>query len=163
MQYTIHEIRIDFSLEVLYMKFEQLKKDMIIAMKAKDKERKEAISSMVSAAKKVAIDEGCRDDIKDELVNRVIVKELKTVKEQIDTCPADRTDLLAQYQLRYDIIKEYVPEMMSEEEIKTFIHDKFSDIIATKNKGQIMKSVMPELKGKADGKLINQIVAELCK
>ena len=68
---------------------------MIAAMKAKDKARKEAISSLISAAKKVAIDEGCRDDIKPEMVDRVILKELKTVKEQIDTCPASREDLKA--------------------------------------------------------------------
>ena len=55
------------------------------------------------AVKKTAIDEGCRDDIKEELVNRVILKEMKTVKEQIDSCPAERTDLLAEYQQRYDM------------------------------------------------------------
>ena len=54
------------------MELETLRSDMIAAMKAKDKARKEAISSLISAAKKVAIDEGCRDDIKPELVDRVI-------------------------------------------------------------------------------------------
>ena len=82
------------------MQLEALRKDMVAAMKAKDKERKEAISSLVSAVKKTAIDEGCRDDIKEELVNRVILKEMKTVKEQIDSCQAERTDILAEYQLR---------------------------------------------------------------
>ena len=132
-------------------------------MKAKDKARKDAISSLVSAVKKTAIDEGCRDDIKEELVNRVILKEMKTVKEQIDSCPAERTDLLAEYQQRYDIMSEYAPAMLSEEEVRKILTEKFADVIATKNKGQIMKTVMPELKGKADGKLIGQVVAELCK
>ena len=76
------------------MELEALRSDMIAAMKAKDKARKEAISSLISAAKKIAIDEGCRDDIKPELVDRVFLKELKTVKEQIDTCPASREDLV---------------------------------------------------------------------
>ena len=67
------------------MQMEQLQKDMIAAMKAKDKPRKEAISSLVSAVKKAAIDAGCRDDIKEDMVDQVILKELKTVKEQIDT------------------------------------------------------------------------------
>ena len=92
------------------MTIEELRKDMVAAMKAKDKERKEAISSLVSAAKKAGIDAGCRDDIPESMVDQVILKELKTVKEQIDTCPAAR-----------------------------------------------------ELKGKADGKVINQVVGELCK
>ncbi len=145
------------------MQLEQLQKDMIAAMKARDKVRKDAISSLISAAKKVAIDEGCRDDIKEELVNRVILKEMKTVKEQIETCPADRTDLIEEYQTRYKIFEEYAPAMMSEEEVETFIKEKFADVVATKNKGMIMKNVMPELKGKADGKVINQVVARLCQ
>lgn len=145
------------------MQMEQLQKDMIAAMKAKDKPRKEAISSLVSAVKKVAIDAGCRDDIKEDMVDQVILKELKTVKEQIDTCPAEREDLKAEYQFRYDVIQEYAPSLMSEEEIRNFIMEKFADIVAQKNKGMIMKNVMPELKGKADGKLINQVVAKLCE
>ena len=145
------------------MQMEQLQKDMIAAMKAKDKPRKEAISSLVSAVKKAAIDAGCRDDIKEDMVDQVILKELKTVKEQIDTCPAEREDLKAEYQFRYDVIQEYAPSLMSEEEIRNFIMEKFADIVAQKNKGRIMKNVMPELKGKADGKLINQVVAKLCE
>lgn len=145
------------------MQMEQLQKDMIAAMKAKDKPRKEAISSLVSAVKKAAIDAGCRDDIKEDMVDQVILKELKTVKEQIDTCPAEREDLKAEYQFRYDVIQEYALSLMSEEEIRNFIMEKFADIVAQKNKGMIMKNVMPELKGKADGKLINQVVAKLCE
>lgn len=76
------------------MDFQTLQKDMVAAMKARDKERKEIISSLVSAAKKLAIDEGKRDDIPDELVDRAILKELKTAKEQVDACPAARQDLL---------------------------------------------------------------------
>lgn len=145
------------------MQFEQLQKDMIAAMKARDKVRKDAISSLVSAAKKVAIDEGCRDDIKEDLVDRVILKEMKTVKEQIDSCPADRTDLMEEYQTRYDIFKEYAPQMMSAEEVEAFITEKYADVVAGKNKGMIMKTVMPELKGKADGSVSNQVVAKLCQ
>lgn len=145
------------------MEFSTLQKDMVAAMKAKDKVRKEAISSLVSAVKKVAIDEGCRDDIKADLVDRVILKELKSVKEQIDTCPAEREELKAEYQTRYDIINEYAPQLMSAEEVKSCIREKFAEVLATGNKGQIMKAVMGELKGKADGKVINQVVGELCK
>ncbi len=145
------------------MELQTLQKDMIAAMKAKDKVRKDAISSLVSAVKKVAIDEGCRDDIKPELVDRVILKELKSVKEQVDTCPEDRTDLKDEYQARYDIINEYAPKLLSAEEVKMILTERFADVLATKNKGQIMKAVMAELKGKADGKVINQVVAELCK
>ena len=145
------------------MELEALRKDMVAAMKAKDKERKEAISSLVSAAKKAGIDAGCRDDIPESMVDQVILKELKTVKEQIDTCPASREDLKAEYQFRYDVISEYAPKQMSADEVKAYIKEKFADVLATKSKGAIMKAVMADMKGKADGKVINQTVAELCK
>ena len=145
------------------MDIEILRKDMVAAMKAKDKPRKEAISSLVSAVKKAAIDAGCREDIPEDMVDSVILKELKTVKEQIDTCPESREDLKAEYQFRYDVISEYAPKLLSAEEVKTLLTEKFAELLATKNKGMIMKTVMGELKGKADGKVINQVVAELCK
>ena len=64
--------------EEMKMTVEALRKDMVAAMKAKDKTTKEAVSALISAAKKAAIDEGCRDDIPEALVDRVILKELKT-------------------------------------------------------------------------------------
>ncbi len=72
-------------------------------------------------------------------------------------------DLKAEYQFRYDVIKEYAPAQMSAEEVKAYIQEKFAEVVATKNKGMIMKNVMADMKGKADGKVINQVVAELCK
>ncbi|SFL23201.1 hypothetical protein SAMN05216390_11523 [Lachnospiraceae bacterium KH1T2] len=143
------------------MDFKTLQSDMIAAMKAHDKERKEVISSLVSAVKKIAIDEGKRDDITEEIVNRGILKELRTAQEQLDTCPEAREDLKKEYSFRVSVISEYAPKMMSEEEIETVLKNDFAEVIATKNKGQIMKSVMPALKGKADGKMIQAVVAKM--
>lgn len=145
------------------MTIEKMRSDMVAAMKAKDKVRKDAISALISAAKKVAIDEGCRDNIPEELIDRVILKEIKSVKEQIDTCPDSRAELKAEYQARYDVMNEYAPKLLSADEIREILTTKYADVVASKNRGQIMKNVMGELKGKADGKLINQIVGELCK
>ena len=145
------------------MKLETLQKDMIAAMKARDKERKDAISSLVSAVKKAAIDGGCREDVPESLVDQVILKEQKSVKEQIDTCPEERQDLKAEYQFRYDVISEYAPKQMDADEVRAYISEKFSEELATKNKGVIMKAVMADMKGKADGKLINLGVAELSR
>ena len=122
------------------MDIKTLQKDMIAAMKNKDKPRKESISALIQA-----------------------VKKMKTVKEQIDSCPADRTDLKDEYQARYDVFSEYAPQLMSAEEVEAILKEKFADVLATKNKGMIMKTVMPEFKGKADGKVINQTVAKLCQ
>ena len=145
------------------MELATLQSAMIAAMKAKDKPRKDAISALVSAVKKAGIDAGCRDDIPTSLVDQVILKELKSVKEQIDTCPESRGDLKEEYQFRYNVMQEFAPQQMSAEEVKAVLQEKFAEVLATKNKGMIMKTVMAELKGKADGKVINQVVAELCR
>jgi len=145
------------------MQFTVLQKEMIAAMKAQDKLKKDAISSLIAAVKKVAIDEGVRDNIPDEMVDRVILKEVKSLKEQVDTCPKERTDLLEEYTQKLHIVEAYAPKMMSEDEITEFLKANCADLIAQKNKGMIMRTAMGELKGKADGKLINQIVARLCE
>ena len=145
------------------MELATLQSAMIAAMKAKDKPRKDAISALVSAVKKAGIDAGCREDIPTSMVDQVILKELKSVKEQIDTCPDSRADLKEEYQFRYNVMQEFAPQQMSAEEVKEVLQEKFAEVLATKNKGMIMKTVMAELKGKADGKVINQEVAELCK
>lgn len=145
------------------MELEVLRQEMIAAMKAKDKPRKEAISALVSAVKKAGIDAGCREEIPSSMVDQVILKEMKTVKEQIDTCPDSRADLKAEYQFRYDVISTFAPKQMGAEEVKAYISEKFAEQLATKNKGMVMKAVMADMKGKADGKIINQVVAELCK
>ena len=145
------------------MELATLQSAMIAAMKAKDEPRKDAISALVSAVKKAGIDAGCREDIPTSMVDQVILKELKSVKEQIDTCPDSRADLKEEYQFRYNVMQEFAPQQMSAEEVKEVLQEKFAEVLATKNKGMIMKTVMAELKGKADGKVINQVVAELCK
>lgn len=145
------------------MELEQLRADMVVAMKARDKERKDAISALVSAVKKAGIDAGCREDIPADLVDKVILKELKSAKEQLESCPVERAELRAEYQKRHDIIAEYAPDMMSAEEVEKYLKENFAEALATKNKGQIMKAVMSSLKGKADGKVINEAVAKLCE
>ena len=62
---------------------------------------------------------------------------------------------ISEYQARYDIINEYAPQLMSAEEVEQVLKEEFAEVLATGNKGQIMKTVMPKLRGKADGKVIN--------
>lgn len=146
------------------MLIEKLREDMKNAMKEKNQEKKNAISAIIDMAKKVVIDEGGdRVNIPNEIVEKVVLKELKSIKEQIDSCPADREDLLNDYKNRYAYVEVYAPKLLSKDEILSIINEKFSEVIATKNKGLIMKNVMGELKGKASGQLINEIVEELCK
>ncbi|MBO4290630.1 MAG: GatB/YqeY domain-containing protein [Lachnospiraceae bacterium] len=145
------------------MKLDTLQSAMIAAMKARDKARKDSIAVLVSAVKKAGIDAGCRDNIPEEIVDKAVLKELKTVKEQIDSCPKEREDLMAEYQARYDVISEFAPQMMDAAQIEAYLLEHFAEVVATKNKGMIMKNVMADLKGKADGKVIGEVVAKLCQ
>ena len=149
------------------MTLETLQKEMIAAMKNKDKIRKDTISSLIGAIKKVAIDEKCKDNIAEDLVNRVLLKEKKTMQEMIDTCPADRTETLEEYNQKMAIINEFTPKMMTEDEIYSFVEAEVIELtsvnvqISPKIKGMLMKNIMPKLKGKADGKLINKVVTDI--
>ena len=89
------------------MTLEILQKEMISAMKNGDKFRKGVISGMIAQIKSAAIDEGCRDNIPETLVDKVLLKGKKTAQEMIDTCPADRIELLADYVKQFDIIDEF--------------------------------------------------------
>ena len=145
------------------MTLEMLSKEMIIAMKNKDKLRKDTISALIGAVKKAGIDKGCRDNIPESLVTEVILKEQKTINEMIDTCPKDRIDLLKEYVNRAEIIKEFAPKMLTEEEIKeeflNFCKEKNIELIKN-NKAIIMKNFMPTIKGRANGKIANKIISE---
>ena len=143
------------------MNLDTLTNDMHTAMKNGDTEKKLVLSSLISNIKNMAIDQKCKDNISDELVNKAILKEMKTIKEQIDTCPTTRNDLLEKYKEDLFILEEYAPKMLSRDEVISILNNKYSNVIATKNMGQIMKAIMPELKSKADGKTIQEIVAEI--
>lgn len=146
------------------MTIETLREQMITALKENNKFKKQVLSSIISTSMNIAIDKGCKDNITEETVNTAILKELKTANEMLDTCPSDRIEQLKEFTQRIEIIKSYAPRMMSEEEIRNFIKEIAQDNnieLALKNKGQIMKLIMTKLKGKADGKLVNNVIQEM--
>ena len=141
------------------MTLEKLQAEMIAAMKSKNKLRKETISSIIQAVKKFGIDNMCKDNITEEQINAVILKEKKTMQEMIDTCPEDREDLSRSYKSKMMIIDEFAPTLMtSKNEIQDFVNS--LDIELTKaNRSIIMKA----LKGKVDMKIANQVVSSMLK
>ena len=142
-------------------KIEEIRKEMVAAMKNKDKARKEALSMLLSALKNAQIDK--REDLTEAEENTIIAKEMKQTKETLESCPAERTDIIEECNIRLAVIKEFATEEMSEEQINSEIDAVLAELgIETptaKDKGKIMKSLMPRVKGKADGKLVNQLVA----
>ena len=148
------------------MTIEILTQKMYASMKNGDKLRKEVFSSVIGAVKKVAIDKGCRDNIPESLVDEVILKEQKTLKEMIDTCPVDRVETLAEYKDKFAVIEEIAPKMLTEDEIAhelaTFCESEGLDLVKA-NRAKIMKGFMPTIKGRADGKLANQVISNFLK
>lgn len=144
-------------------KIDLVRAEMVKAMKAGEKGRKDALSALLAALKKVAIDK--RADLTEEEENAVVFKEIKQLKETLEFTPSDRTDIIDECNLRIAVLSEFAPQFMSEEEIKKVIVEVLAKLEITKpelkDKGKIMKELMPLVKGKADGKVVNDIVAGL--
>ena len=147
------------------MTLEILQKEMIAAMKAKDKIRKDTISGLIGNIKTAAINEKCRDNISEQFVDKVLLKEQKTMQEMIDTCPVDRVETLNEYKAKMEVIKEFAPKLLiNEEEIKKIIYNILATVDIQKDgKGAVMKTVMPRLKGKVDMKMANKVLNEILK
>lgn len=143
------------------MTLEEMQQEMIRAMKDGKKLRKDTISSMISAIKKAAIDTKCKDNITEEFISQAILKEKKTMQEMIDTCPQDREEILEDYLLKMKVINEFAPKQLTEDELRKEVKHLLVTVdIQGNSKGAVMKALMPHLKGKADGKLINKIICE---
>ena len=137
------------------MELKVLQNEMVAALKARNKFRKDVISSLVGAVKKAAIDKNCRDNITEELVNAVLIKEQKTMQEMIDTCPATRPEVLAEYTAKKQIIDEFTPQVITDPvQIKTMVEAIGIDL-TKKNRGAIMKVLKDNL---VDMKIANQVV-----
>ena len=147
------------------MTLEQLQNDMKQAMKDKDVITRDVLRSVIGAVKKAAIDERC--DTTEELIDRVLLKEKKTLQEQIDTCPADRPILLEEYKNKMTVLDKYCPKLLDNpEEIKDIIVKELAAAglePVKANKGAVMKLLMPQFKGKVDMKIVNQVIGELLK
>lgn len=145
------------------MTLEEMQSELIKAMKSKNKTHKAVVSDVISTAKNIAIEQKCKDNISEEIVDKAILKIKKIYQEQIDTCPAERIELLEQYKERMKYIELYAPRMMTLEEVEAIVRHLVicEDIPITK--GNLMKATMARLKGKAEGKTINQVVEKFLK
>ena len=145
------------------MTLEILRKDMAAALKKGNPVIRSVLSSAIAAIQKMAIDRKQKDNITEELVNEVLLKEKKIVQEMIDTCPKDRPELLEEYQLRLDIISDYAPHIITDKGRITIMIDAIAaeTAIDMSNKGLVMKTIMPRLKGKVDMKVANEVLREM--
>lgn len=141
-------------------KIDEVRSAMVAAMKAKDKDTKRHYLLFLQPLRTKPSDK--RADLTEEQEVQVILKEIKQTKETLEMTPADRTDIIEEYEKRIAVLEQYAPKMMDEAEIKEVIAGVLSglgiDAPTPKDKGRIMKELMPKVKGKADGKLVNDIL-----
>lgn len=146
-------------------KIELVRAAMVEAMKAKDKDRKDSLSMLLSALKNAEIDK--RSPLTEDEANAVIKKELKQTKETMDTAPADRINIIEEARKRMEVYQEFAPADLTVDQITEIINGVLKELEieapTAKDKGRIMKVLMPLVKGKADGKVVNEVLAGMMK
>jgi len=136
--------------------------DMKTAMKAKQADRLTVIRSIRSAIRQIEIDK--KVDLDDAGVISIISKELKMRQDSLaEFKKADRDDLVQKTEQEIATIMPYLPEQMSEADVRELVKNTIEKVGAAdaKDMGKVMKELMPKTKGKADGKLVNSVVKEL--
>lgn len=143
------------------MTIEILQKEMISALKAGNKFRKETISTLIAQIKKAAIDKGCRDNIPESLVDEELLKAKKAQEDSINLCPNARRDLYDEYVAQMKIIKEFAPSLIEDKsEIRNIILDCGFEV-SKQNQGVIMKTIKASYAGKVDMKKVSQVFKEM--
>lgn len=136
------------------------------AMKTKNIETRDVLKMVIAKAQMMAKEQKC--EISDDLMIQAINKEMKQLQQTKDSLAGkEDSTLYVSTIYKMDVLKGYLPTQMSESEIREYIEEELIELtsvnvsISPKIKGMLMKNIMPKLKGKADGKLINKIVEEL--
>lgn len=146
-------------------KIDAVRAAMVEAMKAKDKARKDSLSMLLSALKNAEINK--REPLTEEEENAVVKKEIKQTQETYEMAPADREDIRSEAAARMAVYKEFAPVDMSVEQIREVIASVLSELgignPTAKDKGTIMKVLMPRVRGKADGKVVNETLASMLR
>ncbi len=131
-------------------------------MKAGDAQRKTTVRMALASIKNAEVE--ARGELKEDLVLNLIQKEVKARQETIEGAQqANRPDLISKAEEEIAILNEFLPEQLSEEELRTLVQEAIEESGASSMAeiGAIMGVLMPKIRGKADGKQANQIVREL--
>lgn len=141
---------------------DRLMSDMKTAMKARETDRLTVIRSLRSAVRQAEIDG--KTDLDDDHVIGIISKELKMRQDSLtEFKKGGRADLVEKTEAEIAVVMKYLPKQLSEDEVRTLVKDAVAQTGASepKDMGKVMKVIMPQVKGKADGKLVNNIVREM--
>ena len=138
---------------------QKLQEDLKSSMKNKDNTKKSVVTLIRASIKQFEVDN--RVELDDSQVIDIIAKLLKQTKDSLNEFKkAGREDLATQAEAEIEVLKEYLPQQLSEEELNEIVIATISEVGATsmKDMKQNNSSIMPKLKGRADGKLINELV-----
>ncbi|HEY9061428.1 MAG TPA: GatB/YqeY domain-containing protein [Pseudobacteroides sp.] len=141
---------------------EKLLEDMKIAMREKDTLRKNAIQMVRSAI--LQVEKDSKVILDDDSIIDVIGKEVKKRRDSLSEFEkSGRQDLIDNLKTEIDVLMQYLPEQLSEEELENIVKQAIQDTGASSMKdiGKVMQAVMPNVKGRADGKIINQIIKKI--
>lgn len=142
---------------------DRLQKDLHEAMRARD-ERRKAVLRMALAAIQLAEVEQKTTSLSDEDVIVILRKEARSREEALAMMrEAGRDELIADEIVELEVLQSYLPSMLSEEEVAAVAREVIADIGATSpaDMGRVMGALMPRLKGKADGRMVSQVVRDL--
>ncbi len=145
--------------------YENILNDLKTAMKQRDKERLRVLRSLKAKLleKEISERKGGEGSLSDEQTTAVLMKAAKQRKESIEQFrQGGREELAEKEEQELEIIQSYLPEMLSEEEIRDIARKKIDETGADSmaDMGKVMGAVMPQLKGKADGALVSKVVKE---
>ena len=138
---------------------QKLQEDLKSSMKNKDNTRKSVVTLIRASIKQYEVDN--RVELGDAEITDLIAKLLKQTRDSLeDFKKGNRDDLVSQAEAEIEVLKEYLPQQLSEEELNEIVISTISEVGATsmKDMKKIMTSIMPKVKGRADGKLINELV-----
>ncbi|SDW38382.1 GatB/YqeY domain-containing protein [Tepidimicrobium xylanilyticum] len=143
---------------------EKLMEDLKTSMKNKNTVRKNAITMIRAAIKQVEVDR--RIELNDEEILEIISKQVKEKKNALeDFKKGQRQDLVDLTEQEIEILLEYLPKQLTDEELKEIVVETINEVKAKdiKDMGKIMKSIMPKIKGRADGSRVNEVVRQVLK
>ena len=143
---------------------EKIMQDLKAAMKSGDTDRRQVLRLLTSAIKQVEVD--TRKELSEEDVIGILMTEAKKRREAIEEAEgADRPDLADIEKYELGVIEDYLPKQLGREEIEAIVREVIAEVGATspKEMGNVMKALMPRVKGQDDGKLVNTIVREQLK
>lgn len=145
------------------MDMQKLQSELTQALKNKNKIKRSVIGEIITRATMLAIEKNQKDNVTEEMIYAAIAKEEKMCRDMIDSCPADRADLLEKYKEKLNYILALAPQKLTEAEVTEIVAETITELEGPVNMGTLMKASLAKMKGRADNKMVSKVVAGFVK